>query len=114
MYRDFVNLTCGTFPGATNSDPWGGGHDVWKVGGKMFASVGAKTPGVSVKTDSIETAETLIDLGLGSKAPYLHRSWILLSFDAGEDEILHRLKTSYKIIRGGLTKKARSELGAIK
>lgn len=30
---------------------WGGGHDAWKVGGKMFACIGAVMPGVSVKTD---------------------------------------------------------------
>ena len=30
---------------------------------------------VSVKTDSIETAQMLIDAGIGLKAPYLHRSW---------------------------------------
>jgi hypothetical protein len=38
------------------SDPWGGGHDAWMVGGEMFACIGAVMPGISVKTDSIETA----------------------------------------------------------
>lgn len=38
-----VNSICRTFPGADVSDPWGGGHDAWKVGGKMFACVGATT-----------------------------------------------------------------------
>jgi len=37
MSRKLVNAVCQTFPGATVSDPWGGGHDAWKVGGKMFA-----------------------------------------------------------------------------
>ena len=44
--------------------------DAWKVGGKMFACIGAVMPGVSVKTDSIETAQMLIDVGVGVKAPY--------------------------------------------
>ena len=70
MSRDRVNEICRAFPGAEVSDPWGGGHDAWKVGGKMFACIGAVTPGVSVKTDSIETAEMLIEFGVGRKAPY--------------------------------------------
>ena len=110
MTREFVNSICKTFPGAEVSDPWGGGHDAWKIGGKMFATIGAKTPSVSVKTDSIETAEMLIEMGVGIKAPYFHRSWILLSWDTDEDELRHRLSASYKIIRSGLTKKAQAEL----
>ena len=67
MSRATVNAICQTFPGAEVSDPWGGGHDAWKVGGKMFASIGTKIPGVSIKTDSIETAEMLIEMGVGRK-----------------------------------------------
>jgi len=40
MSREMVNAFCRTFPGAKVSDPWGGGHDAWKVGGKMFACIG--------------------------------------------------------------------------
>jgi predicted DNA-binding protein (MmcQ/YjbR family) len=64
MSRKKVSAICRKFPGAEVSDPWGGGHEAWKVGGKMFACVGAETPGVSVKTDSVETAEMLIDAGV--------------------------------------------------
>jgi predicted DNA-binding protein (MmcQ/YjbR family) len=46
MSRELVNQTCAAFPGAEVSDPWGGGHDAWKVGGKMFASIGAMDLGV--------------------------------------------------------------------
>jgi len=108
--RKFVNSICKKFPGAEVSDPWGGGHDAWKVGGKMFACIGASTPGVSVKTDSIETAQMLIDVEVGVKAPYFHRSWVLLPWATERDEVRHRLIQSYKIIRGGLTKKAQATL----
>ena len=110
MSRDQVNAICRTFPGAEKSDPWGGGHDAWKVGGKMFACVGAVTPGVSVKTDSIETALMLIDAGVGVKAPYFHRSWINLPWGTEEDELRHRLTNSYRIVRGSLTKKLQATL----
>ena len=91
MSREIVNAICRTFPGADVSDPWGGGHDAWKVGGKMFACVGAVMPGVSVKTDSVETAQMLIDARVGVKAPYFHRSWVNLPWGTPEAELRHRL-----------------------
>ena len=110
MSRETVNAICATFPGADVSDPWGGGHDAWKVGGKMFASIGAITPGVAVKTDSIDTASMLIEMGVGTKAPYFHRSWILLPWDMEPDELRQRLLSSYRLVRAGLTKKLQAEL----
>ncbi len=110
MSRDLVNAICRELPGAEVSDPWGGGHDAWKIGGKMFACIGAIMPGVSVKTDSIETAELLIEAGVGAKAPYFHRSWINLPWGTPEDEVRHRIETSYRLVRGGLSKKAQAAL----
>ena len=110
MSRRAVNAICRKFPGAEVSDPWGGGHDAWKVGGKMFACIGSQTPGVSVKTDSIDTAEILIEAGRATKAPYFHRSWVLLAPDTPRDELEHRLRDSYRLIRGALTKKAQAAL----
>jgi predicted DNA-binding protein (MmcQ/YjbR family) len=108
--RERINAICESLPGAEVSDPWGGGHDAWKIGGKMFACIGAVMPGVSVKTDGIETAQMLIDAGVGTKAPYFHRSWILLPFDTPEDDLRHHLTKSYRRVRASLTKKARSAL----
>ena len=110
MSRERINAMCAELPGADVSDPWGGGHDAWKVGGKMFASIGAITPGVAVKTDSIETATMLIEAGVGTRAPYFHRSWILLPFEADEEELRHRLLQSYRLVRAGLTKKQQQAL----
>jgi predicted DNA-binding protein (MmcQ/YjbR family) len=110
MGRDRINAICRTFPGTDCSDPWGGGHDAWKVGGKMFACIGAVTPGVSVKTDSVETAQMLIEVGVGVRAPYFHRSWINLAFDAPEDVLRHRLWESYRLVREGLPKKVQAGL----
>ncbi|MEM8742819.1 MAG: MmcQ/YjbR family DNA-binding protein [Pseudomonadota bacterium] len=110
MARDLINTICRTLPGAEHSDPWGGGHDAWKIGGKMFACIGSVTPGVSVKTPDIETAQMLIDAGIGRKAPYFHRSWILLGPETEEDELRHRLTIAYATIRRGLTKRAQATL----
>ena len=114
MDRDAVNKFCATLPGAEVSDPWGGGHDAWKVGGKMFACIGAVTPGVSVKTPDVETAQLIIEAGRAERAPYFHKSWVLLPFDSvPEDECNERLLTSYKIIRSGLPKKVREVLDPV-
>ena len=110
MSRKPVNAICRTFPGAEVSDPWGGGHDAWTVGGKMFACIGAVMPGVSVKTDSVETAQMLIDAGVGANAPYFHHSWVNLPWGTSEDELCHRLAASYRLVRSNLTKKAQAEL----
>ena len=105
MSRETVNRICADLPGAELSDPWGGGHDCWKVGGKMFAVTGAVNQAVAVKTDGIETAEMLIEVGPARRAAYFHRSWVELPLTAPEDELRHRIKASYRIIRKALPKK---------
>jgi len=110
MSRDIVNAICAKLPGAEVSDPWGGGHDAWKVGGKMFASIGAVTPGVAVKTDSVETAAMLIEMGAGTRAPYFHRSWILLPWDMDAEELRGRILQSYRLVRASLPRKREAEL----
>jgi predicted DNA-binding protein (MmcQ/YjbR family) len=110
MSRAEVNRYCATLPGAERSDPWGGGHDAWKVGGRMFACVGAVMPGVAVKTGGIDEDEMLIAAGIGARAPYFHRSWILLPEDCPPDELVHRLRLSYLAIRSGLSKRLQATL----
>ncbi|WP_372572868.1 MmcQ/YjbR family DNA-binding protein [Ruegeria jejuensis] len=110
MSRDKVNRICAALPGAELSDPWGGGHDAWKVGGKMFACIGTANDGVSVKTPDIETAQMLIEAGIGARAPYFHRSWIKLGWDTPEDEVRHRIEVSYDLVRSSLTKKLQATL----
>ena len=114
MRRTFVNEFCATLPGAEHSDPWGGGHDAWKVGGKLFAVVGATDEAVSVKCRDTETAQLLIELGRAERAPYLHRSWVRIPLGTrcaiDQDELAERLSTSYGLIRAALPKKVQSKL----
>lgn len=111
MTRDLVNDICKAQPGAEWSDPWGGGHDAWKVGGKMFACIGVSNDGVSVKTPSVEDAQLLIEMGRAIKAPYFHRSWVRVDWDAlDEAELRDRIETSYKLVFSGLTKKLQKEI----
>lgn len=113
MTRDLVNRHCATLPGATHSDPWGGGHDAWKVGGKLFAVVGAmEDHGVAVKCPDLDTAALLIEMGHALHAPYFHKSWVRLPWGMVSDaEMIERLDTSYRIIRAALPKKIQASLG---
>jgi predicted DNA-binding protein (MmcQ/YjbR family) len=109
-FRNRVRQVCEVLPGAECSDPWGGGHDAWKVGGKMFACIGAVNTGVSVKTAEIDTAQMLIEADIATKAPYFHRSWVHLPEDCASDELTHRLCSSYDLVRAGLTRKVQASL----
>ncbi|WP_134679288.1 MmcQ/YjbR family DNA-binding protein [Paracoccus ravus] len=113
MSRELVNGICAAQPGAEWSDPWGGGHDCWKVGGKIFALTGTVGTHVAVKTDSVETAAFLIETGLAERAPYLHRSWVTLPLDAAPDELGHRIRHSYRLVRLALPKRRQAELPPI-
>ncbi len=110
MSREFVNNVCAGMPGAEWSDPWGGGHDCWKIGGKIFAVIGTTDEAVSVKTTGAETAELLIETGVAMRAKYLHKSWVAVPLDSAPDELAHRVRVSYKIIRDALPKRVRDEL----
>ena len=111
MNRTEIDDICRAHKGATPSNPSQGDLDSWKVGGKMFACFGEKIDGVSLKTDSVETAQMLIDAGVAKKAPYFHRSWVLVPFDIDPAEATHRIAVSYAIIAKSLTKKTRDALG---
>ena len=108
-----IAAICEPLPGAEVSDPWGGGHDAWKVGGKLFAVTGAAMPGVSVKCADVETAAMLTEAGVGERAPYFHRSWIKLPETISDDDLHHRITSSYRQIRAGLPARLRRSLPEI-
>lgn len=112
MSREFVNRICAGFPGSENSDPWGGGHDCWKVGGKIFALIGARDDhGVNLKCPDTESAALLIEMGRAEKAPYMHASWVRIRWGAmDDDELAERLSRSYELIRSKLPKKLQATL----
>lgn len=112
MSREIVNSIAGAMPGAECSYPFGDEHDVWKVGGKIFAVIGLGSSGVIVKCRDVETAAMLIEVGAGAKAPYFHHSWVMLPFGAtAEDEFRYRIESSYALIRSKLPKKVQAGLG---
>ena len=110
MTETDITAFCQGLPGAECSEPFGPGIDVWKVGDKIFAALGANSSGVSVKTPGVEEATLLIDLGRATRAPYFHRSWVRVPLDTPADELTDRIATSYRLIRASLTKKRQASL----
>ena len=109
--REQVDAICEKFPGATMAHP----PELisWKVGGKMFACFGghADLDGVSVKTDSVETATMLKETTSAVRAAYFHASWVRLPYETADlDEAEHRLAVSYDLIRKSLKKAERDAL----
>ena len=97
-------------PAVTMVVQWGDAN-VYKVGGKVFASATAEA--VSLKTSEI-AYEALVADGRGRKAPYSSGGhWLRLDdlADLDGDEVAGLLSNAHAIIAGKLTKKARAELG---
>ncbi|GGK53738.1 MmcQ/YjbR family DNA-binding protein [Salinarimonas ramus] len=109
-FRQRVAAICERLPGVETTRVWGDSHEVWTVGGRIFAGIGTMTRGVAVKCADVETAQMLVEAGVGTPARYFHRSWLLLPEDAPEDEITHRIGLSYDLIRAKLPKAARAAL----
>ena len=109
-FRDRVGAICARLPGAEWADPADGKLPSWKVGNKMFACFGGASPGVSVRVSDSATSAMLIEAGIATKAAYFPATWVRLPEDCAEDELIHRLHTSYNIVRSGLTKKVQAAL----
>lgn len=112
MDRDGVREFCLTLQGATLDHPWGEGHDAYKVGGKMFALIGAMG-GLSFKVSEI-AFEVLTESGQARPAPYLARAkWVHLDDPADwpDDELADHLRAAHRLIAAKLTRTARKELG---
>lgn len=110
-----IRKHCLSFPGATETIQWGDDR-VFKVGGKMFAVIGAspRADAMSWKC-SDESFRLLAELPGLSPAPYLARAqWIKLEPLSAlpAEDLAAYLRRAYEIVRGGLTKKAQAALGA--
>lgn len=97
-------------PGATRDFPWGEGHPVYKVGGKMFAAMGGgKAPALSFKVSDL-AFEMLTERDGIIPAPYLARAkWVQLTkLDAMDAaEIRERLAEAHRLVAAKLPKKLR-------
>lgn len=110
--RKGVGRVCLALKGVELDHPWGEDHDAYKVGGKMFALIGAMG-GLSFKVSDI-AFEVLTGSGRARPAPYLARAkWVHLDDPADwpDDELADQLRAAHTLVASRLTKKVRSGLG---
>ena len=105
---------CRAFRGASESEPFGPGDLVFKVGGKMFASIGTtQEPRLSVKCDP-DLAEDLRRVYPAvTYAPYMSkRHWnrVLLDGTVPGEEIRGMIRHSYDLVFGALPRSVRAAL----
>jgi predicted DNA-binding protein (MmcQ/YjbR family) len=112
MDRKALRRTCLSFKGATMDHPWDPDHDAFKIGGKMFAVIGAMG-GLSFKASAI-AFEVLTETGKAQPAQYLARGhWVQVDDwqDWPDQELRDYLERAYELIAAKLTKAAKKELG---
>ncbi len=109
MTREEVEAVAMGLPAVTKVVQWGD-HDVFKVGGKVFAISG--DTGISFKVTEIGFL-VLTDGGTATQAPYLAKGqWVSVDADKLEPEDVQGwLATSHALIAAKLSRKARAELG---
>ena len=101
--------------GATLDHPFGGHHDAYRVGGKMFVMVGQEG-GVSFKVSDI-AYEVLTETGRARPAPYLARAkWVNLPDPEDAEgwtdaDLADHFASAHAIVASKLTKKVRADLG---
>jgi predicted DNA-binding protein (MmcQ/YjbR family) len=110
LTRAEVEAIALALPAATQVVLFRGKTDVYKVGGKVFASCG-DDQGLSFKATEIAYA-VLTEEGRGRRAPgFMPGGWVNLPLAALEpDETAGWLATSHRLAAANLTRKARTEL----
>ena len=112
-----IRKLCLALPGATETIQWGNDR-VFKVGGKMFAVIGAErgADAMSFKA-SDESFRLLTELPGLVPAPYLARAqWVKIAPLASlpDADLAAYLRRAHEIVAAGLTKKARDALAPAK
>jgi predicted DNA-binding protein (MmcQ/YjbR family) len=111
MTRAALDKFCRSLPGVSMSLQWGD-HQVYKVGGKMFAVTSARGT-VSFKANDV-AFEMLTETGMARPSPYMARArWVyvdeLTKFPAAE--LRGYIAQSHALVAKKLTRKAQRDLG---
>jgi predicted DNA-binding protein (MmcQ/YjbR family) len=110
---DWLRKHCLSLPHTTEEVQWVS-QLLFKVGGKMYATIALEGEhGLAFKC-SAEEFEELIERPGIIPAPYLARAkWVALEHEGAipRAELKQRITRSYELVKAGLTKKAQAELG---
>jgi predicted DNA-binding protein (MmcQ/YjbR family) len=110
-----VRKLCLSLPGTTETIQWGNDR-VFKVGGKMFAVIGAERNAKAMSFKASDASFRLLTELPGLKpAPYLARAqWVKIEpLDAlPANELAAYLRRAYDLVAAGLPRSTRAALGA--
>jgi len=104
---------CRSLPAATMSVQWGD-HQVYKVGGKMFAVIGGHGT-ISFKANDV-AFEMLVETGAARRSPYMTRAQWLVVDDVTKfppAELRQYIAQSHALVAKKLTRKTQHALGLV-
>jgi predicted DNA-binding protein (MmcQ/YjbR family) len=109
MTRAEIEAIALALPATSKVVQWGD-HDVYKVGGKVFAVAGDENLGFKVTEIGFLV---LTETGMARQAPYMAKGqWVVVDRESADPEDVQGwLATAHALIAAKLTKKARLELG---
>lgn len=100
-----------SLPAVTMVEQWG--SHVAKVGGKVFALLGAEHGDIAFKVTELSFEGLTQIEGVGQAPYFAKRAWV--SVDKGADipdaDLKAYIRASHRMIAAGLTRKLRAELG---
>ena len=111
MEREAVVARCRSLPGASEGYPFGEGVLVFKVGGKMFAILGATS--VSLKCDpgyAVALREEYPAVTAGYHLDKRHWNTIQLDGTVPGDQLKEWIEDSYALVVAGLSRAQRASL----
>ncbi len=111
MDREAALRVCRSIPGATEGFPFGAGALVFKVGGKMFAILGADD--LSLKCDpglALALREQFPAVTAGYHLDKRHWNTIALDGSVPDDHLHEWIQDSYDLVLAGLTRAQRATL----
>ncbi len=114
MTAEEVEAICLSLPGAHKVVQWMDSK-VYKLNKKVFAVVTPDGKYVTLKCETIETADMLISAGAAAAAHHLPRGgWVTIDLSSMPTSELHeRLTRSYSVVRSGLPKTQRDALNNV-
>ena len=112
-----IDAHCLSLPGARKVVQWGD-TNVYKIGRKMFAAIGAGKETVVLKCADGDMARMLVETGAARWMPYFgQKQWVGIAI--GTDavmpvgEIMARATASCRLVRASLTRKEQAALPAM-
>jgi predicted DNA-binding protein (MmcQ/YjbR family) len=112
MDREAVVARCRSLPGATEGYPFGEGVLVFKVGGKIFAILGATS--VSLKCDpgfAVALREEYPAVSAGYHLDKRHWNTIELDGSVPSDILGEWIEDSHGLVMAGLSRAQRNSIG---